>query len=111
MIEIDQLDHLVLAVAHIEASCRFYSKVLGMQVTTFAGQRKALQFGKQKINLHQHGREYEPKALLPTPGSADICLVCRASMADVIAHLESCEVPVIDGPVRRSGARGPLLSV
>lgn len=111
IIEIDQLDHLVLTVTDIEASCRFYSTVLGMQVITFAGGRKALRFGEQKINLHAQGREYDPRARHACPGSADICLISRTPMTDVIAHLESCAVPIVDGPVRRSGARSPLLSV
>lgn len=111
MLELERLDHLVLTVADIDASCHFYSEVLGMRVITFAGNRKALQFGVQKINLHPQGKEYAPRSKNPTPGAADICLLCRTPLADVIAHLESRGVPIVDGPVRRSGARGPILSV
>ena len=73
--QLDSLDHLVLTVADIDTSCAFYSRVLGMQVVTFGAGRKALAFGMQKINLHQAGREFEPKARRPTPGSADLCFL------------------------------------
>ena len=72
---IDRLDHFVLTVASIERTCDFYARVLGMEVTTFGSGRKALKFGRQKINLHEAGREFEPKAQKPTPGSADFCLI------------------------------------
>lgn len=109
--KIDALDHLVLTVRSIDATLAFYSTVLGMEVARFAGGRKALAFGAQKINLHEAGREFEPKAARPTPGSADLCLLSSVALADVIAHLNDCGVPVIEGPVRRTGAEGPILSV
>lgn len=105
------LDHLVLTVKDIQATCDFYVRVMGMQVVTFAGGRKALSFGVQKINLHQYGNEFEPKASAPTPGSADLCFLTTVPIADVIAHLNKCGVNVIEGPVPRTGARGPLMSV
>ncbi len=71
--QIDSLDHLVLTVQDIQTTCEFYESVLGMQVATFAEGRKALQFGNQKINLHQKGKEFEPKAQYSAPGSADLC--------------------------------------
>jgi catechol 2,3-dioxygenase-like lactoylglutathione lyase family enzyme len=108
---IDCLDHIVLTVADVEASCAFYARVLGMEVVTFAGGRKALAFGRQKINLHPHGREFEPKADRPTPGSGDLCLLTSLPLDTVIAHLEAERVPLIEGPVRRTGATGPILSV
>lgn len=108
---IERLDHLVLTVADIDASCAFYARVLGMRVVEFAGGRKALAFGVQKINLHQTGREFEPKAQTPTPGSTDICLITTAAMHDVIAHLQREGVDVIEGPVGRTGATGPIHSV
>ena len=86
--EILRLDHIVLTVADVAATCAFYQRVLGMQVVTFAGGRKALSFGNQKINLHQAGREFEPKAARPTPGSADLCLVAKTPLDAVIAHWE-----------------------
>jgi catechol 2,3-dioxygenase-like lactoylglutathione lyase family enzyme len=98
-------------VRDLEATCEFYSTALGMQVVTFAGGRKALAFGEQKLNLHLAGREFEPKADRPTPGSADFCLVTTVPLPEVVAHLESCGVKIIEGPVQRTGARGPLRSV
>jgi len=80
-------------------------------VVTFGGGRKALSFGSQKINLHEHGNEFEPKAQKPTPGSADLCFTTPVPLADVIAHIESCGISVLEGPVQRTGARGPIMSV
>lgn len=109
--QIDSLDHLVLTVADIEASCAFYSRVLGMEVVAFGQGRKALAFGAQKINLHQAGKEFEPKAQRPTPGSADLCFLTSVPLAEVQAHLATCGVTVTEGPVQRTGAQGPILSV
>lgn len=108
---VDRFDHIVLTVADVAATCAFYERMLGMQVVTFAGGRKALSFGNQKINLHQAGREFEPKAAAPTPGSADLCLVSKAPLDQVIAHLHSCGVAILEGPVQRTGAMGPITSV
>ncbi|MFC4762692.1 VOC family protein [Dyella koreensis] len=108
---IESLDHLVLTVADVAVSCAFYTRVLGMQEVAFGAGRKALAFGGQKINLHQHGHEFEPKAQRPTPGSADLCLITRASTQEVLAHLAQCGVAVEEGPVARTGARGPIESV
>ncbi|MBI4290444.1 MAG: VOC family protein [Betaproteobacteria bacterium] len=108
---IDGIDHLVLTAKDVEATCAFYAKALGMKVVTFGGGRKALSFGAQKINLHQYGKEFEPKAEKPTPGSADLCFVTSVPIAEVASHLASCGVPVIEGPVERTGARGPMMSV
>lgn len=109
--KIDSLDHLVLTVKDVEASCAFYARVLGMAVVTFGEGRKALAFGAQKINLHPHGREFEPKAQQPTPGSADLCFLTAIPLEDVMRHLQSCGVTLLDGPVRRTGAQGAILSV
>ena len=111
MIRIDHLDHLVLTVASIEDSCAFYARVLGMGVETFGEGRKALTFGNQKINLHRAGHEFEPKAKRPTPGSADLCFISETPLSDVIAHLTAEGVVIEEGPVRRTGATGPILSV
>lgn len=108
---VTQLDHLVLTVRDIEVTCRFYERALGMETITFAQGRRALRFGAQKINLHQAGHEFEPKALRPTPGSADLCFLTDVPLEQVIAHLDACDVAIIDGPVRRTGATGPILSV
>jgi len=107
----DSLDHLVLTVSDIDATTAFYSKVLGMEAITSSAGRKALSFGEQKINLHQQGKEFEPKAQQPTPGSADLCFLTSVPLTDVVCHLAACEVAVIEGPVQRSGATGPILSV
>ncbi|WP_313025822.1 VOC family protein [Pseudomonas lopnurensis] len=108
---ISHLDHLVLAVADIETTVDFYTRLLGMQVVTFGEGRKALTFGNQKINLHQAGREFEPKAERPTPGSADLCFIVTTSLEEVIAHLDAQGAAVIEGPVQRTGANGPIRSV
>lgn len=109
--KIDYLDHLVLTVSNIEATTTFYTSVLGMGVVTFAGDRKALSFGSQKINLHQYQKEFEPKAQQPTPGSADLCFITSTPLSEVINHLTACNVTVIEGPVQRTGATGSILSV
>ncbi len=108
---IARLDHLVLTVRDIDATCDFYARVLGMSVVTFGEGRKALAFGQQKFNLHQAGREFEPKADKPTPGAIDLCLIADGALADVVAHLTACGVPILEGPVKRTGAVGPIDSV
>jgi catechol 2,3-dioxygenase-like lactoylglutathione lyase family enzyme len=107
---IDRLDHLVLTVADIPAAIEFYTSVLGMRHVTFNG-RHALTFGTSKINLHQAGHEFEPKAQRPTPGSADICLIVADPVHDVITQLTAAGVPIEEGPVNRTGATGPINSV
>ena len=108
---IDRIDHVVLTVGDIEVTCAFYQRVLGMKVLSFEGGRKALAFGNQKFNLHQAGKEFEPKADRPTPGSADFCLITTTPINEVVLHLESCGVRILEGPVPRTGATGPILSV
>lgn len=109
--KIDSMDHVVFTVKDVDATCRFYAKVLGMEITTFGANRKALCFGSQKINLQQYGRESSLIASKPTPGSADVCFVSTVPLTDVITHLKSCGVELIAGPVERSGARGIMMSV
>lgn len=109
--KISHLDHLVLTVSNIEITCNFYQTVLGFEVITFKGDRKALQFGNQKINLHQQGKEFEPKALQPTPGSADLCFISETPISEVIAHLNQLNIQIEEGPVERTGAMHPILSV
>jgi catechol 2,3-dioxygenase-like lactoylglutathione lyase family enzyme len=108
---IDRLDHLVLTVADIAKTCDFYARVLGMKTVTFGADRKALSFGTQKINLHLRGKEFEPKATNPTPGSADLCFIATTAMDQVIADLRQCDVAILQGPVQRTGATGPIVSV
>jgi catechol 2,3-dioxygenase-like lactoylglutathione lyase family enzyme len=109
--KIDSIDHVVLTVKDINATCEFYSKVLGMEVVTFGEGRKALAFGSQKINLQQLGRESTLIAEKPTPGSADVCFVTSVPVSEVVAHLNSCGVRLVGGPVERNGARGMMTSV
>jgi catechol 2,3-dioxygenase-like lactoylglutathione lyase family enzyme len=108
---IDRLDHLVLTVADLAATVDFYTRVLGMEPVTFGDGRRALAFGPHKINLHLAGHEFEPKAERPAPGSADLCLVVADSLLDVVEHLEACGVAIEQGPVSRTGALGPIVSV
>ncbi|XP_072191922.1 LOW QUALITY PROTEIN: glyoxalase domain-containing protein 5 [Excalfactoria chinensis] len=109
---IQHLDHLVLTVKSIEDTVAFYSFiVLGMEVVTFKGNRKALRFGNQKFNLHEVGKEFEPKARCPVPGSADICLITEESLDHLLGHLKACGVTIEEGPVARTGAVGPITSV
>lgn len=113
--KIEHLDHLVLTVADIAATCRFYEDVLGMQARVFepspGDQRWALHFGRHKINLHVAGREFEPKALHPTPGSADLCFLVSGTIDDWQSHLHAQGTTIEDGPVPRTGATGPIISL
>lgn len=108
---IDRFDHVVLTVHDVDASCAFYARVLGMEVVTFAGGRRALRFGQQKINLHPADAPVAPHAMHPTPGSADLCLITTSTMEEVLDHLETQRVFVTEGPVPRTGAMGPITSV
>lgn len=108
---IDRIDHLVLTVDDVARTIAFYVDVLGMTETTFGLDRKALMFGSSKINLHQRGREFEPKAATPTPGSADLCLIADDALEVVVAHLAAMGIAIEEGPVRRTGAQGPITSV
>jgi catechol 2,3-dioxygenase-like lactoylglutathione lyase family enzyme len=105
------LDHVVLTVGELEATVDFYTRVMGMSVRAFEGGRLALRFGSQKINLHEAGREFEPHARRPLPGSADLCFVTEASLEDWLEHLAASGAEVVEGPVRRLGALGPMTSV
>lgn len=109
--KIARLDHLVLTVADLEATVDFYTRVLGMSVRAFGGGRLALRFGSQKINLHEAGHEFEPKARRPAPGSADLCFVVERPLAEWQEHLAELGVPVIEGPGPRDGALGPMTSL
>lgn len=105
------LDHLVLTVRDIEVTIRFYTEVLGMRAEVFAHDRHAVKFGSQKINLHQVGAERQPGATVPRPGTADLCFEIDGSIAQAVQQLRDAGVPIIEGPVPRIGARGPMQSV
>jgi catechol 2,3-dioxygenase-like lactoylglutathione lyase family enzyme len=113
---IDHLDHLVLTTAR-EAECvDFYTRVLGMQLESFVGgtppvERRAFKFGNQKINLHVQGKEFEPKAHLPVPGALDLCFIVQIPIEDVVARLQACNWPILEGPVMRTGATQKIRSV
>lgn len=108
---IDHLDHLVLTTANEEACVRFYVETMGMTLETFGAGRKAFRFGHQKINLHVKGHEFEPKANVPTPGSLDLCFIASVPLEEVIARLQAQGVPILEGPVMRTGATSRIRSV
>lgn len=108
---IDRLDHLVLTVRDLERTCAFYAEALGMEVIAFGEGRKALRFGRQKINLHLAGREFEPKASRPTVGSADLCFVVEGGLEEARERLRAQGIAVEAGPLERSGALGPIRSL
>ena len=113
--KITALDHLVLTVADIGATLRFYEDVLGLEAVSFrpadGSTRWALRFGTQKINLHEAGREFDPRAQSPVPGSADLCFLTDSPLDDWFERFRARNVPIEEGPVRRSGATGPILSL
>ncbi|MBU3629658.1 VOC family protein [Polynucleobacter sp. AP-Melu-500A-A1] len=113
---IDHLDHLVLTTARESECIDFYTRVLGMHLESFIGgtppvERKAFKFGNQKINLHIKGKEFEPKADIPTPGSLDLCFIADRPLVGVIAHLEKEKWRILEGPVMRTGAVAKIMSV
>ena len=111
---IDRIDHIVLTTRDKDACIRFYGEVLGMQLEKFrtpTEERLALKFGNQKINLHEWGREFDPKAHAPVPGSLDLCFIASVSLEAVIQKLESAKIKIIEGPMAKTGAMGPMRSV
>jgi catechol 2,3-dioxygenase-like lactoylglutathione lyase family enzyme len=108
---IGHLDHLVLTTANEEACVRFYVDAMGMTLEAFGASRKAFRFGNQKINLHVKGHEFEPKANTPAPGSLDLCFIASVPLEDVVARLREKQVPIIEGPVLRTGATSRIRSV
>lgn len=108
---INRLDHIVLTTTDLDACLDFYQRILKMSVITFGEQRFALQFGQQKINIHQYGKEFEPKAHLPVPGSLDLCFISDIPLIEVQQHIEQQGVEIIEGPVQRTGAIGKITSL
>ncbi|KAI5933937.1 Glyoxalase domain-containing protein 5 [Manis javanica] len=98
-------------VKSIKDTTMFCSKILGMGAITFKGDQKALCFGDQKFNLHEEGKEFEPKAAHPVPGSLDICLITETSLEEMIQHLKACDIPIEEGPVPRRGVKVPTVSI
>lgn len=108
---IDHLDHLVITAVSADATVDFYTRVMGMQLETFGAGRMAFKFGNQKINLHIRGQEFEPKAHVPVPGALDLCFIASIPLAEVIERLRLADWPIIEGPILRTGATGPIRSV
>ena len=108
---ISHLDHFVLTVKDIEKTCNFYQQVLGMEIITFGNNRKALKFGRQKINLHLVNHELTPRADCPTPGSADFCLITTTPLKLVIEHCQNLGVAIVLGIVERTGTEGKIKSI
>ncbi|RZG82971.1 VOC family protein [Acinetobacter pittii] len=109
--KITHLDHLVLTVEDIHRTCEFYKTNLNFEVITFKEDRKALKFGNQKINLHKSGKEFEPKAEVPTKGSADLCFISETPLTEVVLHLSKNKIAIEEGPIERTGAVGRILSI
>jgi len=107
---INCIDHIVLTGKEIPATLRFYESVLGMQSETFGAGRVALTFGQQKINLHEYGNEFEPKADTPLPGSQDLCFITNVSLAGAMQHVQDLGIDILEGPVMRTGATGAIES-
>jgi catechol 2,3-dioxygenase-like lactoylglutathione lyase family enzyme len=111
---IDHIDHIVLTTRDKAACIRFYTEILGMQLVRFrtpSEERLALSFGNQKINLHEWGREFDPKAHVPVPGSLDLCFIAAVSLDEVIAKLQSQNIAILEGPVMKTGATTKIRSV
>jgi catechol 2,3-dioxygenase-like lactoylglutathione lyase family enzyme len=108
---IAHLDHLVLTCTDLEATKSFYTKVMQMRLETFGAGRIAFRFGDQKINVHQRGLEFEPKAHLPVPGALDLCFIAACPLDEVIRHLRDTDWPIKEGPVERTGATGRIRSI
>ncbi|MFA0995061.1 MULTISPECIES: VOC family protein [Pseudomonas syringae group] len=108
---IDHLDHIVLTTTDVDACKDFYVRILGMTPERFRQGRLAFRFGNQKINVHERGKEFEPKAHLPVPGALDLCFIASIALEQVIAHLQEQEWPIVEGPVERTGTTGPIRSV
>jgi catechol 2,3-dioxygenase-like lactoylglutathione lyase family enzyme len=108
---IDRIDHVVLTTRDKEGCIRFYTQVLGMQLEKFGDNRLALKFGRQKINLHEWGREFTPRAHVAAPGTLDLCFIASVPLQEVIGKLRKNNIPILEGPVAKTGAQGPITSV
>jgi catechol 2,3-dioxygenase-like lactoylglutathione lyase family enzyme len=108
---IDRIDHIVLTTRDLEGCTRFYSEVLGMKLEKFGESRLALKFGNQKINLHEWGKEFTPRAHVAAPGTLDLCFIAALPLEKVVENLKKHRIPILEGPVAKTGAMGPMRSV
>jgi len=108
---IDHIDHIVLTTRDLQGCIRFYTDVLGMKLERFSEKRLALKFGNQKINLHEWGKEFEPRAHVAAPGTLDLCFIAAVPLDEVIGNLKAAKVTILEGPVKKTGAMGPMQSV
>jgi len=108
---IDHIDHIVLTTRDLQGCIRFYTEVLGMKLERFSENRLALKFGSQKINLHEWGREFTPRAHVAAPGTLDLCFIASIGLEKVIENLKKNNIPILEGPVAKTGAAGPIRSV
>lgn len=108
---IKQIDHVVITTENETECIHFYTNTLGMKLEIFGEGRRAFCFGNQKINLHVKGKEFEPKAAKPTPGALDICFITDRPIEQVVDDLSASGVRIVEGPVQRTGANGPIVSV
>ena len=108
---IDHIDHIVLTTRDREGCIRFYTEILGMRLESFGENRLALKFGSQKINLHEWGLEFTPRAHVAAPGTLDLCFISSIPLESVMARLKEAHVPILEGPVAKTGALGPIRSV
>lgn len=106
-----RIDHVVLTVSDVDRTIAFYERALGMRAVTFGEGRRGLAFGDQKLNLHQAGHEFEPKARTPVSGSADLCFTTDVPLDDIVRQLGALDVAIEHGPVDKIGARAPLRSI
>ena len=111
---IDHIDHIVLTTRDTEGCIRFYTEVLGMKLTRFKtpeAERIAVSFGSQKINIHEWGREFSPRAHVAAPGTLDLCFIAAVPLEAVIQKLNEKNIEIVEGPVKKTGAQGPIRSV
>jgi catechol 2,3-dioxygenase-like lactoylglutathione lyase family enzyme len=107
---IDHIDHIVLTTRDLQGCIRFYTEVLGMKLERF-GERLALNFGTQKLNLHEWGKEFTPRAHVAAPGTLDLCFIASIPLQEVVERLKQRNIPILEGPVAKTGAQGPIRSV
>jgi len=111
---IDHIDHVVLTTRDLKSCLHFYGEILGMRIEQFrtpGAQRLALKFGNQKINIHEWGKEFSPRAHVAAPGTLDLCFIASLSLEEVVRRLKQGKIEILEGPVTKTGATGPIRSV